>query len=88
MADKLIPERIVTSGARRAPARTLLAIDIVTQVTSTSIFDASVMNENILLVMTQPEKYSICVKREGCLSFTSICLTTLVTVNGHLIHVK
>jgi hypothetical protein len=42
MADKLIPDRIVTRGARRAPARTLLAIDMIRLLKSNATVSALV----------------------------------------------
>jgi hypothetical protein len=47
MADKLIPDRIVTRGARRAPARTLLAIDMIRLLTSNAIVSALVTSKMI-----------------------------------------
>ena len=56
MVDKMIPERIVTSGAKRALAITLLAIDMVTKLASKSVIGASATRKVLMVVLKQTKE--------------------------------
>ena len=71
MDDKMIPERIVTSGAKRALAMTLLAIDMVTKLASKSAIGASATSKVLLVVLKETKEEAVSnMKCEGYQSST------------------